>query len=326
MLSSEKTGNPHFDENLLIWKDEYGDKYKNSAPPPHTHFDLQWKLALEKTAGYDTHPGANTEDGYIADRVYEWTGIRPGGGGFMDDSAGTRKLDHPVPVDFIRGKKCIDIGCGMGRWTKAMQMIGAESVLSVDISEHGLKSVSAFNPNTLRTDITELTSDHPELIGQFDFANIWGVPMATYNPKKTFMHAAKTVKKGGSLFTMIYAPEGMHGLKITNLQRKKFHSLKTVEERLNYVDDVFNRKPDWSYYPAYNNLRMIASNVLGRHKGGKVGTLDALEAWFNWVVPLETIANWIEEAGFEKWVLANEFEKRKCAYHILAINKAEATH
>jgi hypothetical protein len=46
-----------------------------------------------------------------------------------------------------------------------------------------------------------------------------------------------------------------------------------------------------------------------------------LEAWFNWVVPLETIAGWIEEAGFESWTLCNEFESPKCAFHILAKNK-----
>lgn len=317
----EKLGNPHLDDDLIVWKDEYGDRYKETGTPPSTHFDLQWKLALEKIDDYKRDPGANTEDEYIKDRVLEWTGVRPDGGDFMDASTATRKLDHPIPVELIRDKKCIDIGCGMGRWSKTMQMIGAESVLSVDISEHALKSVSAFNPNTLRADITKLTDEYPELVGQFDFANLWGVAMHTYNPKKTFMHAAKTVKGGGSLFIMIYAPEGMHGLKISNLRRKRFHSLKTVEERLAYADDVYNRKTDWSYYPIYNNLRMTVAKLLNRPKGGKVSNLDALEAWFNWVVPLETIASWIKEAGFESFVVANEHEKCKCAYHILARNK-----
>lgn len=318
---SQHIKNPHFDDGIVIWRDEYGDRYKEHSTPPSTHFDLQWKLALEKVDGYGIHPGANTDDEYIKDRVYEWTGTRPGGDGFMDESCGVRKLDHPIPSDLIKDKKCIDIGCGMGRWTKTMQMIGARSVLSVDISEHAIKSVSSFNPNTLRTDITKLTDDHPELIGQFDFANVWGIAHHTHNPKQTFANAAKTLRGGGALFTMIYAPEGIHGKKITNLQRKKFHSLSTVEERLKYVDDVFNRTPDWSYYPLYNNLRMVVSNLLGRDKGGKVGTLDMLEAWFNWVVELDTIKKWVKEAGFESFVVTNEFESPKCAYHMLALNK-----
>jgi SAM-dependent methyltransferase len=324
-MAIEQHRHPHFDDNRIVWKDEYADEYKGSGPSPDSHFDLQWKLALEKHDGYQTHPGANTEDEYIADRVYEWTGVRPSdtklNKGFFDASSGVRVLDHVINPNLIVGKDCIDIGCGMGRWTKTMQKIGAKSVLSADISEHGLKSVAAFNKNVLRVDITELTDKHPELIGKFDFGNIWGVPMATYNPKKTYIKAAKTIKKGGALFTMIYAPEGMHGTQLINLQRKRFHSFKTIEERLNYCDEVFNRKPIWGYYSFIDNIKLINRNLRNLPKGGKVGTLDMLEAWFNWVVPLDTIAEWTKEASFESWTLCNEFEAQKCAYHVLAVNK-----
>lgn len=313
--------NPHFDENLLIWSDQYSGKY----PPPSNgyseEFNLQWKLALEGNMDYFNAPGASTDDRYIDDRVYEWTGKHPNGNGFSDPTCGSRVLDHPLDVDYIKNKKCIDIGCGMGRWTQTMLRIGAESVLSVDISESGLQSVRRFNPNILRADIMNIPDEHPELCEQYDFANFWGVPMCTHDPYKAFMSAASTVKPGGKIYLMVYAPEGMHNTKVVNFQRKKFHELNNIEERLSFVDHVYNREFD-KEFPLFDNIKNIILNLTGSPKGSKVGTLDMLEPYYNWTIPMHVIANWMNKAGFADFIHLNEFEKNPCAYHVLGINKA----
>jgi 2-polyprenyl-3-methyl-5-hydroxy-6-metoxy-1,4-benzoquinol methylase len=92
----------------------------------------------------------------------------------------------------IEGRDCIDVGCGMGRWTRVMQALGARSVLSVDLSDSALVSVSRFNPKVLRADIMTIPEQHPELVGQFDFANFWGVGMLTHDPRQAFMSGAST--------------------------------------------------------------------------------------------------------------------------------------
>jgi SAM-dependent methyltransferase len=307
--------NPHFDENLVVWSDEYSGRYN---PPPTGYgeqFDLQWKRAIEGDKHYFEYPGASTDDEYIEDRVYQWTGTHPSSRGFMDDR-GVRVLDVPLNPDLIKGKRCIDIGCGIGRWTKTMQFIGANEVVSLDLSESAIKSVSQFNDKVLRTNIMNIPDEHPELVGQFDFANFWGVAMCTHDPQEAFMSAASTVKPGGAMFLMVYAPEGMHNTPLVVKQRKTFHTLQTVEERLAYVDHIYNRKWDTSF-PLSQNIRNIVRNTLSRQRMTKVGILDMLEPFYNWVIPWDVIQNWYKTAGFTDVSLLNQLESPKCAFHVL---------
>lgn len=314
--------NPHFDEGLVIWRDEYSGHYQ---PPPTTYseqFELEWKLSLEDKSYYNA-AGASIDDDDIDDRICEWTRVHPRGQEYRDrmfkDPEGM-VLDHSINMDLIRGKDCIDLGCGLGRWSKVMLALGAKSVLSVDMSESALKSVRSFNSKTMRLDIMKIQSDHPELVGQFDYANLWGVAMCTHDPLQAFMNAASTVKPGGAIYLMVYAPEGIHGLKATNIQRSTFHRLNSLEDRLTYVEHVRNREWD-NAYPLLFNIRNQLRNILRRPYGSKINFLDMLAPFFNWVIPLEVIYGWMDRAGFQTVDWLNEYHFRntriKTAYHIL---------
>ena len=199
-----------------------------------------------------------------------------------------------------------------------MQKIGAASVLSVDMSESALQSVRRFNDHVLKASVMTLLQDHPELKSGFDFAVLWGVAMCTHDPLVAFSNAAGTVKTGGALYIMVYASEGLHGMRLTNRQRRKFHELKTVEERLTFVDKVYHRQWD-ADYSLIDNLKNLSRNIRGLPKGSKVGVLDMLEPFYNWVIPWEVIEEWMRRIGFKKIQLLNEFEPHKCAYHVLGI-------
>ena len=311
------TPNPHFDENRVAWRDEYSGRY---GPPPTGYdeqFDLQWKLAFEGRSEYFDNPGTSTDDAYIDDRVYEWTGKHPAGlTGFADSSMGIRKLDIPLDPALIAGKKVIDIACGMGRWTRTMQRLGAASVQSIDMSDSALKSVARFNPLAARADIMEIPREHPEWVEAFDFANCWGVAMCTHDPLKTFLSAAATVKPGGVMYLYVYGPEGIHALPLTNRQRRHFHRLSSVQERLQYVDRVYDRR--WqSDISLPDNLKNVLRNMLGRPKGSKHGVLDLLEPFYNWVIPLEVIDGWAQKGAFASHTLLNTGGAPRCGFHVL---------
>lgn len=312
--------NPHFDENRVVWRDEYSGRYEPRVYDQE--FELQWKLAFAGNKEYFDNPGTSTDDAYIHDRVYEWTGKHPtSGNGFNSPTMGCRVLDHPVNPTLIRGKHCIDVGCGMGRWTRTMQFIGAADVLSVDMSESALASTRRFNDNVLRADILRLPEEHPELGGQFDFANFWGVAMCTHDPRKAFASAAFTVKPGGALYLMVYAPDGLHDRNETIIARRKFHTLPTVGEKLAFVDKVHGRGWDWTF-PLTHNCRNIVRNILGRPKGYKMGFLDMLEPFYNWVIPIDVIEGWMKQNGFVSMTVLNENERHKCAHHVLGLKGA----
>jgi SAM-dependent methyltransferase len=311
--------NPHFDQNRIVWSDEYSGLYE--TPVYEQQHELQWKVALDGNKEYFDNPGASTDDKYIHDRVYEWTGKHPtSGNGFYNPGMGSRVLDKPLDPALIRGKRCIDVGCGMGRWTRTMQYVGAADVLSIDMSESGLKSTSRFNPKVMKADILKLRKEHPELEGQFDFANMWGVAMATHDPKKAFANAAFTVKPGGAFYLMVYAPEGPHNLQTTNIARRKFNALQSTDKRLAFVDAVYDRRWDRDF-PLGHNLRNVARNVLGRPKGYKIGVLDMLEPFYNWVIPLEVIEGWMKENDFDRMTVLNANEQQKCAHHVLGVKR-----
>jgi SAM-dependent methyltransferase len=319
-LQAKQIRNPHFDDGLIVWRDEYSGRYKAPANGYSEEFDLQWKLCLNGHEDFNRAAGASVEDRSIADRIYEWTGKHPGDRAAYDSSSGSRSLDHPLDVGLIQNKECIDIGCGLGRWTRTMLALGAKSVLSVDMSESALASVRRFNENALKADITDIPSRHPELVGRFDFANLWGVAMCTHDPLKAFLSAAATVKPGGAMYLMVYAPEGIHASMVTNLRRKQFAQLPTTDARLAYVDQVYHRRWD-ACLSLKENLSNMLRNVLRRPKGSKIGVLDMLEPFYNWVIPINLIESWMQEAGFAEVCLLNQFEPKKCAYHVLGTNR-----
>ena len=295
-----------------IWRDELSGR----CPPPPSYaeeFELQWKLALDGRSDYYDHGGVSLDERHIADRVYEWTGHHPGPGA---PSPGIAPLDRPVDPAMIRGCECIDVGCGMGRWTKVMQALGARSVLSVNLSESALASVARFNPNVLRADIMTIPVHHPELVGRFDFANFWGVGMLTHDPLEAFLSAAATVRPGGAMFLMVYSPEGMGCLPEGVRKRRKFHALASVEAKLAYVDRVHARRWE-SDAPLAENLKNAGRNLLGRPRQPKIGLLDMLEPYYTWGISLDVIDGWMNAAGFERWELLNESTSWKGSYEVL---------
>ncbi len=314
---SDHVTNPHFDEVRVVWSDDYSGRYEPPPRPYSQRFDLQWKLALENYPDYSNHPGVGVDDAYIDDRIYESTGKHPGRDDYQDASAGSRVLDRPLDVDLIRDRDCVDIGCGMGCWTRTMQALGVRSVQSLDASDSALRSVSEVNERTLQADVMDLPTLHPELVEQFDFACFWGVAMCTHDPRKALLSAASLVKPRGSLYLMVYAPEGINGRRLTNIQRRAFNRLTTVDARLAYVNHVWEREWD-SAYPLRDNVANKLRNVLRRPKGGPLGYLDMLQPFYNWVIPLDVIEGWARARGFDTMHVLDESESPKAAYHVLA--------
>ena len=118
---------------------------------------------------------------------------------------------------------------------------------------------------------------------------------------------------------MVYCPEGMHNTDLVNIQRRRFHGLQTLEERLAYVNYVYNRRWD-SEYPLGDNVRNLlirsAAVFVKRWRGTKVGFLDMLEPCYNWVIPTNVIEAWMKKGGFSTYKFL--YKRPRSAYHILA--------
>ncbi|MEM7293959.1 MAG: class I SAM-dependent methyltransferase [Pseudomonadota bacterium] len=314
--------NPHFDDNELVWRDEFSGRYQ---PPPESYysqFDDKWRLVLEDDTGaegFNAGLGVKMDDSSIRRLVYEWTGEFPSP--LREGKAHVRRaITENVPEELIRDKKCLDAGCGMGRWTRVMQMIGAREVLSVDVSEHSLESVRRFNDNVLSADLTQLTTQHSELVGQFDFANLWGVAHHTHDPRETFRNVAAAVKPGGSMYVMLYDTAGAHNTSLVNGYRRTFANLNTAEERLEFATAIAERR--WhKNIPLKENVKNFGRKLLRRGTSKKIGILDQLMPFYNWTVPIEVATNWMTQVGFESVQVLNPDNHGQSSRHYLATNK-----
>ena len=307
--------NPDFDDDRVIWNDEYSGIYQ---PVSYSdQFDEQWRLYLERKIGFCDHTGAETSYEYIDDRIFEITGIKnyllsqkwgaltP----LVSILSGREKrrerrkvggVDHfdlRFSIDFFRGKKCLDIACGAGRWTKTLTSLGA-NVFSIDASGHALKSTMRFTPTIEKLDLFEIP-ERSDLCGVFDFVLAWGVLMHTHDPKKAFESAAKAVKPGGAFYFCVYAPH-YHASDFVRSSRRKYHKeLLLPAERLAYAYELTDGKPEMA-----------------------ISYLDMLNTFYNWTIPEEIIFKWCADNGFSEPIIINRSDAGRCHHHTLTWRKA----
>ena len=304
--------NPHFDDDIVVWNDKYSGHYEPVAYDEQ--FDRQWRLFLEGEQGFRNHTGVETSDEYVDDRILELTGIPnvilkrrfgPAAGMVSNLTGRTKRqerrgiggrlyLEPKFPIDAFKDKACLDLGCGAGRWTRTLMALGAK-VKSTDVSENGLKSTRRFNSDVERVNLFDIIEQRPDLHRRFDFTLNWGVVMCTHDPKIAFANVAQTVKPGGSLYLMVYAPT-YHASEYVLTKRRHYHRvLKTSEERANYVLELATNDRD---------------NAINYH--------DMLNTFYNFCIDEDTINKWCVDYGFETPVYLNKDEPHKCAHHVLA--------
>lgn len=294
-----KPVNPHVDEDLFVWDDAYCGKYQPVAYDGQ--FDDQWRFFLEKKEGFHRHTGSETDDFWINDRICDLTGVADFLSGARNENGmipasrqtgGTLMLEPKFPVDFFQGKACLDVGCGAGRWTKTLMALGGR-VKSVDVSRHGLESTRRFNDDVEEADVFSILKHKPQWRGRFDFTLCWGVLMCTHDPRLAFENVSSTVKPGGHLYVMVYAPT-YHASEFVINARKHYHrNLTTLEEKLEY---------------AYS---------LAEDKANTINYFDMLNTFYNWTIPKETVLKWFQDAGYDEITLLNENEPHNCAWHVL---------
>jgi hypothetical protein len=162
------------------------------------------------------------------------------------------------------------------------------------MAEHGLTSTRRYNADTEKLNVFDIVAQRPDLHGAFDFTLCWGVVMCTHDPQVAFANAAATVKAGGALYTMIYAPEGMHNSATVLAHRRYYHTaLVSIEAKLAYAAAIVEEP------------------------GQVLGYLDMLHTFYNWVVPEAVIYGWYRRHGFQNVITLNAAEPAKCAYHVL---------
>jgi SAM-dependent methyltransferase len=124
----------------------------------------------------------------------------------------SRWLANGEPAHFFQGRRCLDAGCGGGRYAIAMVLMGASSVAGIDISECGLQDArrrqQQLGIDNIRFE-TGSVLDLPFPNESFDFACCSGVLHHTPGVERGLQELARVLRRGGSLYLLLYGSGGI---------------------------------------------------------------------------------------------------------------------
>jgi len=119
--------------------------------------------------------------------------------------------NNEIPLSMIEGADVIDVGCGSGRYSCALGLLGAKSVTGVDYSDSGLalahelaERYKLSNVSFKKASILELPFDGES----FDFVFCHGVTMTTGNMDKATEELYRVMKTGGHGWYYVYGAGG----------------------------------------------------------------------------------------------------------------------
>jgi len=113
---------------------------------------------------------------------------------------------QPLPQGFLKGKRIIDFGCGMGRNPLYFAENGAEVVVGIDVS-HAVDAAFENTKHLKNIHIVQADIYHPPTKRSFDFGFSLGVLHHLPDPRKGFGHLVSVTEKGATIFVWVYGLE-----------------------------------------------------------------------------------------------------------------------
>jgi SAM-dependent methyltransferase len=153
---------------------------------------------------------------------FQWEHM-PTGTALPSDPAFMAGLEQQLPTmlqmprEWFAGKRVVDVGCGIGRYTYGFLKLGA-IVTACDQSEAALRRTAELCSAYIdRLTLTRIDLLEWEEVADFDVAFSFGVVHHTGNTYLAMENVCRKVKLGGRVFFMIYGvPETLEGLREVN--------------------------------------------------------------------------------------------------------------
>ena len=137
-----------------------------------------------------------------------------------------KKLEDDIWIknyrEYFTGKgKCLDLGCGIGQYSKELMSYGYE-VISADISDIALVKVKEFNDNVVKVDMKE---ELPFSEKEFDlvFANLSIHYFSDEDTKNLMLEIKRILKEDGLFIGSVNGIQGYEKIKDTAVELEKHY-------------------------------------------------------------------------------------------------------
>lgn len=206
---------------------------------------------------------------------------------FSVELLGRRFRENGFDMNWFKGKKCLDIGCGGGRYSIALSSFGAEHVIGMDVGEAGIADAKKRAADIGLTNVEFRVGSVLELPfpdETFNCVLFSGILQHTERPVRALKEIGRVTKSGGMFYSLTYSTEGVRWNLVQMLrhvaQRSGFADLdKAValagfpaNKRRTYLDDLF--VPMIDFYSWERLEDMIQNAGFSRVERWKKGRLD----------------------------------------------------
>jgi ubiquinone/menaquinone biosynthesis C-methylase UbiE len=164
------------------------------------------------------------------------------------DLFGKRFEANGFDLSWFKGKRCLDVGCGGGRYTIAMGRLGAAQVTGCDLSEEGLADARIHAEGMTNMAFEQAsTLDLPFDDDSFNFVCCSGVLHHTTDADKGLDELTRVLSPGGKLYLLLYGSGG--------LRWAASGALRPIAQKLGY--DFMDRAVGQAGLPANNRRNFL---------------------------------------------------------------------
>jgi len=182
-----------------------------------------------------------------------------------------RPFEELIPFHQLKGKRVLEIGCGMGSHTQLLIEAGC-SVTAIDLTP---RAVDMTNKRLLlyglTADVRLMDAEHMEFENEeFDFVWSWGVIHHSASPENIIREVYRVLKPSGQFRVMVYyrrSVEAWVSVARGALSGKLFKGMSLEEIRNCYTDGYIARfytRSEFSQMLRCAGLRTLEIRVLGQ--------------------------------------------------------------